>query len=238
MKHMIPTNEEGLFATHSGKIMMESWGVAEGLGKEHKILLRDIRRMLEKETMEDPDYYRYNFVPVEYTDKKGQQRPAYAMTREGVAYLITGYSGEKARTFRRSYTTAFGAMESQLIELQTAKADYPRLTDAIKKNKPDAKPYHYRNEADMLNCIVLGMNAKQYRSAHNLPNGSIRPFLAADKLRMLDRLELFDADLYYIEPDYHVRKAKLTELYQKLRAEDDRAKLAQIAQITAGTEAV
>ncbi|MBQ3176900.1 MAG: Rha family transcriptional regulator [Clostridia bacterium] len=235
MKHMIPMDEYGMFASTSGVVMADSRFVAETFGRSHAHVLRAIQRILSPKSGVSQEFNRANFGLVEYIDAKGEKRPAYNMTRSGFAMLVFGFTGDKAMQFKELYIKLFDAMEEQLVELKVSRADYPRLTDAIKANKADAKAYHYSNEANLLNRIVLGMDAKQYRTTHNLPSGSIRPYLSADKLKMLDQLEVFDANLYYVYPEYKERERILRELYSKLKAEAERRK---IAQITAGTEAV
>lgn len=62
----------------------------------------------------------------------------------------------------------------------------------------------------MLNRIVLGMSAKQFREAHGLEKGqSIRPYLRDDQIAMLDLLQTADIGLMIAVPDYHQRKRQL-----------------------------
>ena len=51
--------------------------------------------------------------------------------------------------------------------------------------------YHFSNEYNMLNKLVLGMTAKEYRKAHDIKSSySIRPYLTADEIRKLEMLEI------------------------------------------------
>ena len=62
----------------------------------------------------------------------------------------------------------------------------------------------------MLNRIVLGMSARQFREAHGIEKGqSIRPHLRDDQIAMLDLLQTVDIGLLLAVPDYQQRKRQL-----------------------------
>ena len=65
---------------------MSSVAIAQVTGKHHRSVLRDIRALLEQGVNE------HNFVPVEYTDAKGEKRPCYQLTRKGCLILASGYN--------------------------------------------------------------------------------------------------------------------------------------------------
>lgn len=55
--------------------------------KLHKTLMRDIRN--EVETLENAGIINeHNFVPVDYTDAKGEQRPCYSLNRDGALQIL------------------------------------------------------------------------------------------------------------------------------------------------------
>lgn len=64
---------------------MSSLQIAELTGKRHDVILRDIRNLLEQ------GVNAHNFVEVEYTDKKGESRPCYQLTKVGCLILASGY---------------------------------------------------------------------------------------------------------------------------------------------------
>lgn len=65
---------------------MSSLQIAEVTGKRHDAILRDIRNLLEQ------GCNAHNFVEVEYTDKKGENRPCYQLTKTGCLILASGYN--------------------------------------------------------------------------------------------------------------------------------------------------
>ena len=67
------------------KETMTSLEIAEVTGKNHAHIMRDIRKLLTQGVNES------NFGLVEYTDKKGEQRPCYELTKKGCLILASGY---------------------------------------------------------------------------------------------------------------------------------------------------
>jgi len=82
----------------------------QGEPKEHKIILRDIRDEFDGE---DTGTY---FVPVKYTDSKGENRTEYILTELGCIGLFSRYD----KKFRRM-------MEKEWLEFKQQTAP-PQLT--------------------------------------------------------------------------------------------------------------
>jgi hypothetical protein len=73
----------------------------------------------------------------------------------------------------------------------------------------------------MLNHIVLGMTAKQFRLANGIEKGtSIRPYLSKDKIDMLEKLQKVDVGLLVAFSNYEDRKRHLE--WYKAKLEEDR----------------
>lgn len=70
------------------KDKMSSLEVAELTGKAHFNVMRDIRSLLEQKVNQ------INFEAVEYTDKKGEKRPCYNLTKKGCLILASGYDAK------------------------------------------------------------------------------------------------------------------------------------------------
>ena len=63
---------------------------------------------------------------------------------------------------------------------------------------------------DLLKRIVLGMSAKQFRTANGIEKGeSIRPYLTDEQIADLDYLQDVDIGLLVAVPDYSQRKRML-----------------------------
>ena len=67
---------------------MSSLEVAEITGRTHSNVMRDIRSLLEQGVNQ------INFEAVEYTDKKGEKRPCFNLTKKGCLILASGYDAK------------------------------------------------------------------------------------------------------------------------------------------------
>lgn len=81
-----------------------SLNVAEVFDKKHFHVLRDIEN-LKKEMNPNLDAsFKEMFFETVYLDKYGRKKKCYEMTRDGFALLAMGFTGEKPRTFSRSFS--------------------------------------------------------------------------------------------------------------------------------------
>jgi hypothetical protein len=94
-----------------------------------------------------------------------------------------------------------------------AKTGFLPMTEAILKNHDPAMPYHFSNEADLINRIVLGMSAKKYRKIHRVDD--VREAVSAAELAELERLQRINTGLIEIGMDYQERKEHLIRCHQK-----------------------
>jgi Rha family phage regulatory protein len=132
-----------------GQALTSSLDVAEYFGKQHKNVLQSI------ETLEVPeDFNRLNFQLVDYTDKKGEKRPMYLMTKDGFTFLAMGFTGKKAASFKVAYINVFNEMEKLLLQQQNeswkqarleGKEQRRELTDAIQEFVEYAKSQGSQN---------------------------------------------------------------------------------------------
>ena len=119
--------------------------------------------------------------------------------------------------FKELYIKRFNEMEKVIKSLVAARQEFPLLTDNIKLLHESPKPYHFSNECDMLNRIVIGMTAKQFRIANGIDKGkSIRPYLSKKQIEMLEILQKVDVGLLAAFPEYEQRKRHLEWYKQKL----------------------
>ena len=166
MKELIPRDEYGIFADTHDTARVYSRSVAAFFEKEHKNVLSDIRNLECSE-----EFSRLNFQLSKYTDERGKKQPCYYMTRDGFIFLVMGYRGKKAAYFKEIYIKRFNEMEALIKELVVARHDFQMLTEKIKAVHDNPKPYHYSNECDMINRLVIGMSAKKFRETHEIEKG-------------------------------------------------------------------
>lgn len=212
MKELIPRDTYGVFADNHDTARVDSLYVAKFFEKRHDTVLRDIRELDCSE-----EFRLHNFVGTSYKDEQGKKRPCYCMTRDGFVFLAMGYRGKKAAHFKELYIKRFNEMEKFIKTLVTTRKEFPLLTENIKLLHENPKPYHFSNECDMINRIVTGMSAKQFRQAHGIEKGvSIRPYLTNEQIQLMEALQKVDVGLLVAVPDYEQRKRYLEWYKMKL----------------------
>ncbi len=199
----IVSERKGVPVTTSRKI-------AKVFGKEHYNVLRDIENLDCSES-----FNAINFELVNYKDKKGEKRPEYIITKDGFVFLVMGYRGRKAAAFKEAYIKRFNDMEDYIKSVQAAKMDYPALTQAIKEAYDEPKNYHFSNELNMINRIVLGTDAKHFKQEHGVgvKESSIRPYLTAWQIKAVEDLQRIDIGLAMSGMDFQSRKMLLTQYF-------------------------
>lgn len=217
MKELIPKDDLGVFVDNHDTARVDSLFVAELFEKNHKEVLRDIRKITDPLSGLSEEFRQRNFAPSSYRNQQNKKQPCYYLTRDGFTMLVMGYTGQKAMQFKELYIKRFNEMESMIKSLVMARQEFPLLTENIKLLHESPKPYHFSNECDMLNRIVIGMTAKQFRIANGIDKGkSIRPYLSEKQIQMLEILQKVDVGLLVAFPEYEQRKRYLEWYKQKL----------------------
>ena len=175
MKQLIPMDEHGMFADYNDTALVDSRFVADAFEKGHREVLRSIDQILSDDSGYSAEFNRCNFAPISYTDVRGRKQRCYAMTRDGFTALVMGFTGKKAARFKEFYIKRFNEMERFIGALVSAREQFPKLTAQIRLLHPNAKPYHYSNECDMLNRIVIGKHTAWKRDrASDLTSATTR----------------------------------------------------------------
>ena len=87
------------------------------------------------------------------------------------------------------------------LNREISKLNYRIHTDAIKENliPPELTPvqisYTYANEADMLNVVLFGKTAKQWKDENPTEKGNMRDVATLNQLLVLANLESYNAVL-------------------------------------------
>lgn len=201
----------------NGIAVVSSRSVAETFHKEHKDVLESVRKAISSNSGLSEQFRQRNFSPSSYRNEQNKRQPEYLLTRDGFSYIAMGFTGRKAAQFKEAYINAFNQMESFIRNLLEAKADFPEFTDAIMSAHEEPKHYHFSNELDMINRIVLGMSAKQFREQQGIQSGkSIRPYLAPEQINAVKSLQRIDIGLIVAIPDFEQRKEVLRQQYSRI----------------------
>ena len=225
MKELIPKDEYGIFADTKDVARVDSLFIADAFGKRHDHVIRDIRKIAAPNSGVSKEFAERNFKLGSYKDKQNQKRPCYYLTRDGFTMLVMGYTGKKAMTFKEIYIKRFNEMEEFISTLQSARYEFPHLTENIKLIHLNPKPYHFSNECDLINRVALGQSAKQFRLANGIEKGkSIRPYLTKEQINLVDVLQKVDVGLLVAFSNYEDRKRHL-EWYKTKWEEQSHVKI-------------
>lgn len=104
---------------------------------------------------------------------------------------------------------------------ELARDGYKDMTNALKSYLEDAgiTPmfYHYSNEADMINRIVLGMTAKQFRTEHGLnDDDQIRDHQTPFQIFAIEQLQRMDEQLINLGFTVEQRRNALQKRFDEL----------------------
>ena len=104
------------------------------------------------------------------------------------------------------------------LNREIAKLNYRVHTDAIKNNiippelTPEQMAYTYADEADLLNVVLFGMTAKQWRKNNSGKNGNMRDHASINQLLVLANMESYNAILINQKKSQAERMVLLREL--------------------------
>jgi len=184
---------------------VSSRNIAKLFDKEHKDVLSSIREQILPYVSEE--FAQRNFPLSKYKDKSGKSNPEYLLNRDSTSMVIMGFTGKKAMQFKEAYIKAFNAMLNVIETRLLSKAGYNEMTSAIAKIY--GKDRHlFSTEADMINEIVLGMKAKDFKAVNHIDkNGHTRDSVVQAKLDKLDKAQRLNAQLITGGMDFNTRKS-------------------------------
>ncbi|MBR0251947.1 MAG: Rha family transcriptional regulator [Synergistaceae bacterium] len=222
MKELIPMNDYGIFANVDYEPMVDSRFVADVFEKNHQHVMESIRNLLDDKSGYSLEFRQSNFRQSSYVNAQNKKQPCYIMTRDGFTALVMGFTGKKANYFKERYIKRFNEMEEQIKCIQSLREQHPQLTEAIKSVHENPQFYHYSNEMDMLNRLVLGMTAKEYREKHNIPKSEpIRSYFTPAQAELMKLLQNFDIGFVIAIPDFQQRKQMLEYQAMKWREKNN-----------------
>ena len=191
--------------------------LAKGAGIEHRAVIQLITTYLDDVS----EFGRVTFQMLPFETKGGVQKMKICrLNREQATFIISLMKNTKAVVaFKKELVKQFYQMEQYIKTLVSARNEFPLLTENIKLLHDEPKPYHFSNECDMINRLVIGMSAKQFRQANGIEkHGSIRPYLTAEQIKLLDTLQKADVGLLISVPDFEQRKQYLKDYLARIQA--------------------
>jgi Rha family phage regulatory protein len=218
----VPSTIDGIEFNVNGYVKVSSLSVADKFNKRHSDVLRAIKNLECSDNFNER-----NIALVKYTDKKGESRDSYTLTRDGFMFLAMGFKGKEAAAWKEDVIAAFNKMEQYIIDEEARRRERaaaamtaPDMTDALlehrKEQDKDTKPFHYSNEFNMISRIVLGATAKKWREHVGLDKkDDFRDALTPVQIEATLNLQTANTVLIEMGMEYKERQAKLNKLYNK-----------------------
>lgn len=123
---------QALFLSTDGQPFTTSRALAERFGKQHKDVLKAIKKLLAESP--DPEFSRRNFAPRNYLDERGKTYPEYVLTHDAFALLAMSFTGPEALAWKIAFLQAFNALEAELH------ARTQRYATALDSVRPALRP--------------------------------------------------------------------------------------------------
>lgn len=217
-KLIIPNDMYGV-TEKDGIPVVGSRKMAENFNKNHDDVLKSIRVLIEGLGEISESEWINNFILSRYKNQQNKFQPEYLLTKKGFTLLAVGFTGKKALRFKVQYINTFEKMERFIKSLFEAKTEFPEFTEAIMASHEEPKSYHFSNEINMINRIVLGMDSKQFKKLRGIDEDvkSIRPYLQPEQIEAIKRLQRMDIGLVLAVSDFQQRKKLLTDYFEKLK---------------------
>jgi phage regulator Rha-like protein len=194
----------------------DSYTIASGGNVAHSSVLRLIGTHVD----DLASFGRVGFEIRPLNTKGGVQNVKMCwLNEEQATFVISLMKNTKpVVSFKKELVRQFFQMRNQITDLLTARTEYPQLTEAIREAHKEPKPYHFSNELNMINKIVLGMTTKEFREAHGLkPKELTRPCMTQEQINGILALQRVDIGLIVSGMPYIERKQVLEEYYGRVR---------------------
>lgn len=130
-----PSRKPAVKLVH-GKATTTSIQVALKFGKRHSDVLRAIKK-LECSA----EFIERNFALNEFVDSIGRKLPMYIITRDGFAFLASGFTGKAAAQWKEKFIDAFNDLEQRALE-KAANRRAPKALPPPPRALPGQR-YHY-----------------------------------------------------------------------------------------------
>lgn len=171
---------------------VHSYDIAKLFGKQHQHVTRAVEKAMSEVSEE---FCASNFGRARMKGQKGGERKAYRLNRKAFAYVVMGFTGEKAAKFKEAYIEAFERMSDLIFTREVAKHGYKEMSAAVAEHiGRDARMF--QEEADRVNLAVLGFPSREFRAVFQVPAGkNPRDSIPQHLLDQLDRAQRLNGQL-------------------------------------------
>ncbi|MBD2816663.1 Rha family transcriptional regulator [Xenorhabdus sp. Flor] len=196
--------------------------IANEFGRDHFRVMGSIDSLIESQHLGASD-----FRGSSYISKQNKELPCYELTERGFLIAMPFIGGEKSRDGQVRLVDSFikfrekATKESQIqLERERARVEYRPMTDAIKNSrKQDGKEteyFHYSNEADLINDVVLGMKSAKFKKTNDIGKSeAIRDYLTEWQIKAITELQRANTVLISMGWSRDQRKEALKGIFDK-----------------------
>ena len=190
---------------------VSSKDIAQIFGKDHKRVMQDIREKIKPHVSEE--FSRHNFVLSKIKDSRGKKQPHYLLNRKSFTIVVMGFTGKKAMSFKEYYIEAFEAMKTVIETRLISKQGYKEMSRAVALigKTPDI----FAKEANMINQIVLGMSAADFRAVNGIKDHNTRDSVTYEYLERLDKAQRLNSQLITAGLDFEEREKIIRSNFKK-----------------------
>ncbi|MDT2677282.1 Rha family transcriptional regulator [Enterococcus dongliensis] len=166
--------------------------VAEMVGKQHKEVLRDIRRIAEQ-LAERKNALSELFIESTYEDSTGRELPCYLLTKKGCELFSTRMTGTKGTQFALAYIERFNAMEKHINDKQIKLPDSPREILKLMFEYQEGTAERVDVIEDDLNDLKNNqlLTEPDYRTISSMVRNKVRILCSQQHLNNKAKAELF-----------------------------------------------
>lgn len=169
-------------------------------------------------------------IPALVVKKGGNAPGVYAAELVAIRYaawIDPSFEVQVYQSFQESRHRQMEAAREEMVRAasrQQARLEAPFMTAALRDARAEqgkaTASHHYRNEMDMLNRIVLGLPAKEYRQAYDVADDHpIREALSAAEIAAIEALQRFNSSLILLGMPFERRKEECVKLFNRRHAE-------------------
>ena len=223
------------------RFVIQNWmrnrNIIEFLGVWEELHNPDFNRVQFEAVKNEAGLNRFVMTPTKWTvqmnaigitSKAGRYGGTYAHSDIAMSFA-TWISPEFQLYIMKDYRRLKTDENSRLslnwnLNREISKLNYRLHTDAIKENlippelTTEQTAYTYASEADMLNVVLFGKTAKQWKDTHPNEKGNIRDMATLNQLLVLANLESYNAVLISQGKNQNERMVLLRQLtIQQLR---------------------
>ncbi len=194
----------------TGSVYFNATEIAKHFNKDLQSFMRT------PETIKYIELIKADFNSVLKTDlkvvlsKRGRANGGTWMHNSLALHFARWCSTEFAFKLDKWIVARFKEEEDRKLSREKARMEYRPMTDAIKLAHDDPKFYHYSNEADMINRIVLGVTARKFKEEGDLDD--VRNGCTFDQIACIEKAQKTNTSFIELGFSFEDRQMMLDKL--------------------------